>query len=200
MLGRSHNIGNGKEPMKKRALLILLISIFLFPSCGAKYGKKHEQRSKRDQGYVLFEKAEIEFNARAYVTARRLYQEYLRVSPSGQMVPASLFKIGVILSQKGEVVEARDYFNRIIQEFPDSFFYGDAKVEYLFTYYKEGRYQEVIDHALVNERLQIAESINNNQATLEQALFNATAFNMLNTRYFIINANAEPCMWKCLVR
>lgn len=133
--------------MKKRALLILLISIFLFPSCGAKYGKKHEQRSKRDQGYVLFEKAEIEFNARAYVTARRLYQEYLRVSPSGQMVPASLFKIGVILSQKGEVVEARDYFNRIIQEFPDSFFYGDAKVEYLFTYYKEGRYQEVIDQA-----------------------------------------------------
>jgi hypothetical protein len=56
---------------------------------------------------------------------------------------------------------------------------------------KMRRYQEIIDHCLVDERLMIIESINDNKMSLEEAFSNAAAFNMLNTRYFIVNPNAE---------
>ncbi len=54
------------------------------------------------------------------------------------------------------------------------------------------RYQEIVDHCLIEERQQIAEAINQDQTALGQALSKATAFNMLNTRYFIVNPNSDP--------
>lgn len=58
---------------------------------------------------------------------------------------------------------------------------------------KMRRYQELIDHSLFKERQQIAAALDNkNNVDLLTSLRQASAFNMLNTRYFIINANAEP--------
>jgi len=57
---------------------------------------------------------------------------------------------------------------------------------------KMRRYQELIDHRLVKERQQIVEAFNGNTIGPEEALQRSSAFNMLNTRYFIVNANAEP--------
>ena len=57
---------------------------------------------------------------------------------------------------------------------------------------KMRRYQELIDHCLVKERQQIVEAFNGNTITPEAALKQASAFNMLNTRYFIVSDKAEP--------
>jgi hypothetical protein len=54
------------------------------------------------------------------------------------------------------------------------------------------RYQELIDVPLINERRMIIESINDKKIPLEQALQRSAAFNMLNTRYFIINESSQP--------
>jgi len=59
---------------------------------------------------------------------------------------------------------------------------------------KMRRYQELIDLPLSRERLQIVSAINERKIPLETALQNAAAFNMLNTRYFIVNPDAEPLM------
>jgi hypothetical protein len=57
---------------------------------------------------------------------------------------------------------------------------------------KMRRYQEVIDIPLSRERQQIAEAFSDKGGSPEEALRKATAFNMLNTRYYIVNASAEP--------
>ncbi|MBP6871720.1 MAG: hypothetical protein KBC43_06910 [Bacteroidales bacterium] len=57
---------------------------------------------------------------------------------------------------------------------------------------KMRRYQEVVDHALMDERRNIAEALGNSQVAPGEAMAGATAFNMLNTRYLILNANSEP--------
>lgn len=54
------------------------------------------------------------------------------------------------------------------------------------------RYQELIDQPLTKERQRIASVIIEQKMPMEEALKSATAFNMLNTRYFILNANMDP--------
>jgi hypothetical protein len=57
---------------------------------------------------------------------------------------------------------------------------------------KMRRYQELIDNCLFKERQQLADAFSGENTNPEVALQKASAFNMLNTRYFIVNANAEP--------
>jgi hypothetical protein len=57
---------------------------------------------------------------------------------------------------------------------------------------KMRRFQEVVDHCLIKERANIAESFSNESGSPEKALAQASVFNMLNTRYYIVNANADP--------
>lgn len=57
---------------------------------------------------------------------------------------------------------------------------------------KMRRYQELVDHRLTRERENFAEAFNSGFESVDQAMREATSFNMLNTRYYIINANAEP--------
>lgn len=54
------------------------------------------------------------------------------------------------------------------------------------------RYQEIIDHCLINERQMIVDAVNKDYAALDLALSKASAFNMLNTRYYIVNPNSDP--------
>jgi hypothetical protein len=53
-------------------------------------------------------------------------------------------------------------------------------------------YQEVVDHCLINERAMLVDALSNNTMPPQEALMRSSVFNMLNTRYFIVNPNAEP--------
>jgi hypothetical protein len=57
---------------------------------------------------------------------------------------------------------------------------------------KMRRYQEVVDHCLIKEREMLVSAFSENTMPVGIALSNASVFNMLNTRYFIVNSNAEP--------
>jgi len=57
---------------------------------------------------------------------------------------------------------------------------------------KMRRYQEVVDHMLINERQKLVSALSGEGVSLDQALSEATAFNMFNTRYFIVNPNGDP--------
>ncbi|MFO7646119.1 MAG: hypothetical protein R6W95_17180, partial [Desulfosarcina sp.] len=57
---------------------------------------------------------------------------------------------------------------------------------------KMRRYQELIDYPLSMERGLLAEALSNQILPLEEAMRSATAFNMLNTRYFIVNPQTDP--------
>lgn len=57
---------------------------------------------------------------------------------------------------------------------------------------KMRRYQEIVDHNLIKEREKLVEAFNSNTIATDEALRRSSVFNMLNTRYFIVNPNAEP--------
>jgi len=57
---------------------------------------------------------------------------------------------------------------------------------------KMRRYQEIVDHNLIRERSGLVEAFTSDTYSPEEALRYSSAFNMLNTRYFIIDANTEP--------
>jgi hypothetical protein len=57
---------------------------------------------------------------------------------------------------------------------------------------KMRRYQEVVDHNLIKEREMLAKSLTEGNVSPEEAFRNASVFNMLNTRYFIVNPASEP--------
>lgn len=54
------------------------------------------------------------------------------------------------------------------------------------------RYQELIDGPLAAERNLIAKSIIERTISTDEAIKQANAFNMLNTKYFIVNQNMDP--------
>jgi ABC-type branched-subunit amino acid transport system substrate-binding protein len=95
----------------------------------------------------LFARAEKLFAAQSYDQALFLYNEYYRHYADQPQAVASLMKIGIIQALNGYFDEARSAFRNIITEYPASSLVQDALVEKLFTFYQEGRYQDVIDLA-----------------------------------------------------
>ncbi|NNL75988.1 MAG: ABC transporter substrate-binding protein [Desulfobacterales bacterium] len=95
----------------------------------------------------LFSSAEKQFEVQSYDQALVLYTEYFRRFADKPMAAAVLMKIGIIHALAGEYEKARSAFQKILSEYPDSSVVPDALVEELFTYYQQGRYQEVIDLA-----------------------------------------------------
>ena len=95
----------------------------------------------------LFSSAEKQFEVQSYDQALVLYNEYFRRFADKPMAAAVLMKIGIIHALAGEYEKARSAFQKILSEYPDSSVVPDALVEELFTYYQQGRYQEVIDLA-----------------------------------------------------
>lgn len=98
----------------------------------------------------LFESAERKFAASEYDHALALYQQYLDQYPAAGMVPAAMLKIGMIRTEQEAFENARDIYSELIQRFPDSDVALRAEVETLFAYFREGRYDAVIDY---NEKM-----------------------------------------------
>ncbi len=98
-------------------------------------------------GERLFAKAEKYFNSGNYDRALKYYTLYLEEFPSQPFAPAALLKKGVIFSARKEYVMARTTYGDMIKNYPKSPYVPDGMVEVLVTYYKEGKYQEVIERS-----------------------------------------------------
>jgi hypothetical protein len=59
---------------------------------------------------------------------------------------------------------------------------------------KMRRYQEIIELRLTPERRQLVDALSGKSGSPDDALKNATTFNMLNTKYFILDDDQEPLM------
>jgi ABC-type branched-subunit amino acid transport system substrate-binding protein/predicted negative regulator of RcsB-dependent stress response len=105
--------------------------------------------------YALFSKAEQMFAAGSYDEALPVYQQYVRRFPDRPLAPAALMKIGIINGLTGDYESARAAFRRVATDYPASPFAPDAMVEELTSYYRQGRYQDVIQKApSILERLE----------------------------------------------
>jgi branched-chain amino acid transport system substrate-binding protein len=102
---------------------------------------------KFDPSAQLFSRAEKMFQEKSYDNALVLYNEYLDRFPDRPMADAALMRIGAIHVALGNNDSARNIYNRLIAEYPKSYFVPDARIEIMVTYYNQGDYEKVIEQA-----------------------------------------------------
>ena len=132
--------------MKLKHVIILLSVIFGVWACATQSGVAPDS-GRGAAGAALFAKAEGLFEAGAYDEALAIYLEYLQLYDDESMSVAALMKIGYIYLVKGEYENSRSAYRRILSDYPSNSFVADAQVQNLFTYYQEGRYQDLIQMA-----------------------------------------------------
>jgi ABC-type branched-subunit amino acid transport system substrate-binding protein len=133
--------------MKLKIFFIFIVSMFVFLwACAPKPPVRPgfpPELSEED----LYSRAENLFEVQSYDRALVLYNEYFRLFPDKPLAAAALMKIGIINALNGDYEEARAAYRKILSDYPTSVFVQDALVEELFTYYQQGRYQDVIELA-----------------------------------------------------
>ena len=132
--------------MKLKHIFISLCVAILLAACAAKPSVSPDTFPS-ESGDELFSKAEKLFDARAYDQAAVLYDEYFSRYADKPLAAAALMKIGIIHALSGDYDNARAAYRKIGSEYPSSSLVPDALVEGLFTYFQEGRYQDVIELA-----------------------------------------------------
>ena len=135
--------------MKRQYFIILLTILSLVVvlwSCGPKPGVTPRSLESADQPFQM---AEEQFQAKSYEKALQLFQDYLRKYPDEAMAPAALMKIGIIHSSLGNHEDARQAYLQLTSQYPTSSFAQDAYFEYLYSYYQEAKYDELIQQAPV---------------------------------------------------
>ncbi len=132
--------------MRKINLIFILIAVLLLSSCGLKdiFLPVPVKLGPADE---LFSKAEKLYQAKSYDKALNAYNEYLSGFPDRPLADAALIKTGAIYTALGDYAKARDSYKRLLVKYPDSSFVPDAKVEWLVTFYNEGKYERVIREA-----------------------------------------------------
>ncbi len=134
------------KPMKAIAGIFLFLLAIVLGACVPKtiiYPVPGEVGPQDE----LFSRAEKMFQAKSYQEALDAYNEYLLRFPDRPLAAAALLKIGAVHTALGSHSKARDVYKQLIAKYPDSSFAKDARVEILVSYYREGRYAEVIQGA-----------------------------------------------------
>ena len=100
-----------------------------------------------DPADALFSRAEKMLQAESYPEALDAYGEYLERFPDRPLADAALMKLGSVYAILGDNEKARNAYERLIAEYPESIFVPDAGIEMLTTYYNQGYYEDVITQA-----------------------------------------------------
>lgn len=141
-----HTTSDKTYAMKLKHILISLCALTFFTACATKPGVIPDSLpAERDN--ELFSRAEKLFASKAYDEAAVLYDEYFSRNADKPLATTALMKIGIIHALSGDYDKARAAYGKIVSEYPSSALVPDALAEDLFTYFQEGRYQDVIDLA-----------------------------------------------------
>ena len=129
--------------MKQNNIYLIFICLFFFFSCDSK--RAILPSAALHSGDRLFSEAEAQLAGHFHEKAMGLYREYLVQFPRGPRASGALMKIGIIHMFNENYKLARDVFNNLIAQFPESEFFFDAKNKMLETYYAEGSFWKVIE-------------------------------------------------------
>ena len=102
-----------------------------------------------DRGDKLFERAEQLYQTGAYEAALKAYQTYLFNYPQQLYAPAAIDRQGEIYFTLGKINKAKEAYQRLIKEYPNSPLTAKARLGLIRSLFREGSYQQVI--ALASE-------------------------------------------------
>lgn len=133
--------------MKNQMRFIFLLTLLLAVSCAPKQivvtGPTAQPVPLRADEQLLAD-AEKLFEQEKFKQALSDYQLYVTRYPAGERIDLVMLRIGVTYTRLGNYEAAREQFNRLLSERPQSAFTTDAKIGILTLFYLEGKYPEVI--------------------------------------------------------
>ncbi len=97
-----------------------------------------------DRGDKLFERAEQLYQSGAYEAALKAYQTYLFNYPLKLYAPAAIDRQGEIYFTLGKINKAKEAYQRLIKEYPNSPLSAKARLGLIRSLFREGSYQQVI--------------------------------------------------------
>jgi branched-chain amino acid transport system substrate-binding protein len=97
-----------------------------------------------DPAAVLLSSAENFYKLNSYENALKHYQEYLVRFANGSDADRALMRIASIFSKQGNDDLKIAAYQRLISEYPNSSFISDAMLDILVSFYKIGKFKEVI--------------------------------------------------------
>ena len=128
--------------MKPIRIIFFVTGVLFLWACAPKMAPV-----RLDPGDALFSRAEKMLQAESYPEALDAYSEFLEKYPDRPLADAALMKIGSVYAILGDNEKARNAYERLIAEYPESISVSDARIEILTTYYNQGYYEEVIAQA-----------------------------------------------------
>ena len=128
--------------MKPIKIVLLLTAALFLGACAIK-----PVPEEVGPGYQLFLQAEKMLQAKSYEKALAHFREYHERFSDAPLADAALMKMGSIHTILRDFDQARNIYQRLIEEYPGSHFVSDARFEILVTYYDEGEYGDVIEQA-----------------------------------------------------
>lgn len=136
------------KAQKKFKSFCSIVALMLLVACSSQVPQPSGQKIPPiDSEQALFQKGEFFFKQKNFDKAIELYLEYMARYPQGAMADAALFKLGLSYSEKSRTDDALNYFNNLIELFPDSPLLIDAQIETLAVYLKQGRFKEIEENA-----------------------------------------------------
>ena len=122
---------------------VVLMAVFFFLSCAPKVVIKPEP-VKIDPGNALFARAEEMFQSKSYDRALELYLRFLFQFSDRPQADDVLMRTAKIYEMENKTLKARESYQRLTTDYPESPFFQNAMMKMLVMLYNEGKYSEVI--------------------------------------------------------
>ncbi|PSQ98789.1 MAG: hypothetical protein BRD48_06020 [Bacteroidetes bacterium QS_9_68_14] len=94
---------------------------------------------------VRFRRAETQYQRGQTDAARQAFQEFVRTSTRGDLLPQAYYYLGTIYAEKGEYREAEGYLRQVLREYPDSDRRTDAAGRLGALYLQQDAPQRALD-------------------------------------------------------
>jgi ABC-type branched-subunit amino acid transport system substrate-binding protein len=131
------------------AVLAVFVGIFLNSGCAKRIPDKKEElvSPQAVQANRILDEAERQIEAGEYQKAILIYDDYLSQPGPLLFVDRVLMRQGNVHIMLGEYEAARNSYQALIFDYPDSPWAGTAKFNIADTYYREMRYKDAIFYA-----------------------------------------------------
>ncbi|TYT73594.1 penicillin-binding protein activator [Desulfobotulus mexicanus] len=127
----------------RRLCLSCLLCLFIFTGCARMPSPMDISRQTPEE--KSFESAEKSYAAGKREEAREAYLHFLTNYPDHRHAPEALYKLGSIHAAEGNGSNARYYFGRLIQGYPESNFFPEALLARCTSWYTENQTEKAFE-------------------------------------------------------
>jgi len=134
--------------MNRMGWLLLLGILFVSACAPSAVFRKYRvvESPETVRAMERFKEAERLAAAEVYGEAIAIYEGYLKAYPKGALADKALMRSGLVSMAAGRYDRARNSFQRLLLQFPNSPFSDDARYNMILSYYTEGDFDSAVEY------------------------------------------------------